>query len=463
MKDKAAPAVNIFSPVNNTPYTQTVTIQGTVLDSGQLRSLTWAVTGTLGVLATGEVPLASVGADGSFTFQFGTITFDGPIAITISAKDWNDNVGTAMITLTSPGSSVSSFTAVPDNRKVQLDWEEVPDAIDYTIYYTTNGTLPTEIYGNQVVVTPPLHARTITGLKNGAMHVFLLKASTAAMNYWSGYEEQVPLSQFTLAPVVTAGYREISLAWSTIDATGGFYVYRATDPAGPYLSYTGLVTGTSFIDTSVADNTWYYYKVQPAVTDGILSGYNGAQTIQIPPTQAERIASMYSPAPAQKVKVVGSYAYVAAQSAGLLVVDVSDPGAPFLVGSVATTSATDVDVNGSYAYVADGAGGLRVIDISTPQNPQVVGTYCLDKCHGHLRLRLRADLAAERPYLYAFVLNTYDTASNGIRIVNVTNPASPVLVYDVFGCSKPPVHGRRGMYGTAWQIPPELLLHPRDG
>jgi hypothetical protein len=427
MKDKAAPSVTIFSPVSNTAYTQTVTVQGTALDSGQLRSVTYTVTGTLGVLATGEVPLASIGAGGSFTFQFGTISFSGPISVAVSARDWNDNVGSAMITLTSPGSSVSSFTAVPGNKQVQMDWEEVPGAIDYTIYYTTNGTLPTETYGTQVVVTPPLHTRTITGLTNGTKHVFLLKARTAATDYWSGYEEQVPLSPFTLAPVVTGGYREISLSWGTIPAASWFYVYRATDPAGPYLNYSGLVSGTTFTDTSVSDNTWYYYKVQPAVTDGILSAYNGAQTVQIPPTQADRISSIFTPAPAQKVKVVGSYAYVAAQAAGLLVIDVSDPGAPLLVGSVATTAATDVDVNGSYAYVADGAGGLRVVDISVPQSPQIVGTYGWPNAMA-TSVSVAGGPAGGTPYLYAFVLNTYDTASNGVRIVNVTSPASPALV-----------------------------------
>jgi hypothetical protein len=428
MKDKAAPAVSIFSPTNNTAYTQTVTVQGTVLDSGQLRSLTYAVTGTLGVLATGEVPVASIGAGGSFSFQFGTITFSGPIAVTVSATDWNDNVGTAMITLTSPGSSISSFTAVPGNKQVQLDWEEVAGAVDYTVFYTTNGTLPTETYGTQVLVTPPLHAKTITGLTNGSKHVFLLRARTATATYWSGYEEQVPLSPFTLAPVVTGGYREISLSWGTIDAASSFYVYRATDPAGPYLSYSGLVNATSFTDTSVVDSTWYYYKVQPAVTDGILSAHNGAQTVQIPPTQADRIASMFTPGPAQKVKVAGNYAYIAAQTAGLLVVDVTDPGAPFLAGSVATTSARDVDVSGSYAYVADGAGGLRVIDISVPQSPQIVGTYAWGANTMATAVSVAGGPAGGNPYLYAFVLDSYSSTTSAIRIVNVASPATPSLV-----------------------------------
>jgi hypothetical protein len=426
MTDKAAPIIGISSPANNSAYTQTVTVQGTAVDSGQLRSLTYTVTGTLGVLTTGEVALGSIGSNGSYSFQFGTISFSGPIAVTVSAKDWNDNVSTAVLTLTSPGSSVSSFTATPENRQVTLNWEPVTGAIDYTIYYTTNGTLPTETFGKWVVVSAPPH--TISGLKNGAMHVFLLKARTASADYWSGYERRVPLSMFTLAPVVTAGYRKISLAWSPIDATDQFEVSRAIDPAGPYTSYTGAMTGTSFTDTNVADNTWYYYKVQPAVTGGTPSAYNGAQTIQLPPSETERIASIYSPAPTQKVKVSGNYAYVAAQSAGLLVVDITDPGAPAIISSVATTSATDVDINGNYAYVADGAGGLKVFDIANPINPQLVGSYTWGANTAATSVSVAGGPGGGTPYLYAFVLDAFSSTTTAVKVINVANPASPTLV-----------------------------------
>jgi hypothetical protein len=426
MTDKAAPIIDISSPANNSAYTQTVTVQGTVVDSGQLRTLVYTVTGTLGVLATGEVPVESLASNGTYSFQFGTISFSGPIAVTVSAKDWNDNVGTAALTLTSPGSSVSSFTVTPENRQVTLNWEPVSGAIDYTIYYTTNGTLPTETYGKSAVVSAPPH--TISGLKNGAMHVFLLKARTATANYWSGYESRVPLSIFTLAPVVTAGYRQITLTWSPIEATTQFQVYRATDSAGPYTGYTGVITGTSFTDSNVADNTWYYYKVQPAVAGGTLSAYNGAQTIQLPPSETDRIASIYSPAPTQKVKVSGNYAYVAAQSAGLLIVDISDPGTPEIVSSVPTTTAMDVDVSGTYAYIADGSGGLRIIDIANPSNPQIIATHTWGANRTATSVSVAGGPAGGNPYLYAFVLDTYSSTATTIRVVNVANPSSPTEV-----------------------------------
>ncbi|MCD6338941.1 MAG: pre-peptidase C-terminal domain-containing protein, partial [Verrucomicrobia bacterium] len=82
--------------------------------------------------------------------------------------------------------------------------------------------------------------------------------------------------------------------------------------------------------------------------------------------------------PAWSVAVSGDYAYVASLSAGLQVIDVSDPAHPVRVGSCETSDdAVGVAVSGHYAYVAeewwdefDGSRGrLEVIDVSDPANP----------------------------------------------------------------------------------------------
>ena len=74
----------------------------------------------------------------------------------------------------------------------------------------------------------------------------------------------------------------------------------------------------------------------------------------------------------------GSYAYVAAAgtSDSLVVVDVSTPSNPSLVGSTAVSSGTGyVVLSGSYAYVpASGSDSLVVVDVSTPSSPFVVGS-----------------------------------------------------------------------------------------
>ena len=75
------------------------------------------------------------------------------------------------------------------------------------------------------------------------------------------------------------------------------------------------------------------------------------------------------------VAVSGGYAYVAAGTAGLNVIDMSSAAAPVRVGgySPANWSAQGVAVLDDYAYLAAGSAGLTVLDVSNPAAPVRVG------------------------------------------------------------------------------------------
>jgi len=78
----------------------------------------------------------------------------------------------------------------------------------------------------------------------------------------------------------------------------------------------------------------------------------------------------------QDIFIDGSYAYCAAYTTGIDVIDISDPSNPVFVSSIDTSvSAPSVFVSGNYAYVTDGGAGLKIIDISTPSAPFLVGFY----------------------------------------------------------------------------------------
>lgn len=105
----------------------------------------------------------------------------------------------------------------------------------------------------------------------------------------------------------------------------------------------------------------------------------GAQTVSVvSPDPMEAIGSVDTPGEAQAVAVDpgrADYAYVADGSAGIQIVDITDPLAPFIEGSLPTPGfAYDLAVVGSLVYVADGSGGLRVIDVSVPAAPVEVGS-----------------------------------------------------------------------------------------
>jgi hypothetical protein len=63
------------------------------------------------------------------------------------------------------------------------------------------------------------------------------------------------------------------------------------------------------------------------------------------------------------VQLRGKYAYIAYGTAGLRVLDISDPTHPSLAGSFDTGgNATDVEVVGRHIYIADGAWGVTILE-----------------------------------------------------------------------------------------------------
>lgn len=71
----------------------------------------------------------------------------------------------------------------------------------------------------------------------------------------------------------------------------------------------------------------------------------------------------------------GDYAFVADDTCGLRVIDVSDPANPQPAGSLDTPgSAFGVALDGDYAVIPD-AYSVRVADISDPTQPREVGFY----------------------------------------------------------------------------------------
>jgi hypothetical protein len=75
------------------------------------------------------------------------------------------------------------------------------------------------------------------------------------------------------------------------------------------------------------------------------------------------------------VALSGDTAYVADGVGGLRVVDITDPDAPTLIGSVSFAGAAqsvEVDDDAKVAYLAAGQGGLIAVDVSTPSSPEVV-------------------------------------------------------------------------------------------
>ena len=130
------------------------------------------------------------------------------------------------------------------------------------------------------------------------------------------------------------------------------------------------------------------------------------------------LSSVDIPGFANNVDVNGNYAYVAAGSAGLQVVDVSDRSAPEIVAAVALQgNANDVKLAGTHAFVAAGAMGLHVVDVGNPLAPRLVGSVNTPGNAWDVRPLGTLAFVADGPA--------------GLQIVDVSNVAAPRIVGSV--------------------------------
>jgi hypothetical protein len=124
------------------------------------------------------------------------------------------------------------------------------------------------------------------------------------------------------------------------------------------------------------------------------------------------------------VFVKGNNAYLA-DLGSLIVVDITDPATPIIIGSFETTPVTSsfVAVKDDYAYIGDTTKGFSVFDVSDKTNP--IQLDHIDVLDGVLGLEISGN------YLYIIAFPYY------FHIYNITNPANPVEVGS-YNCTTQP-------------------------
>lgn len=177
-------------------------------------------------------------------------------------------------------------------------------------------------------------------------------------------------------------------------------VYLSLDPSIAAVSSTGSVFGINAGTTTIR------------VRNGNLTANASANVANFSPVG---VSSVQIPGFANNVDVVGNYAFIAAGSAGLQIVDVTDRDDPQRVASYDTNgNANDVRVVGNYAYIADGVAGLQIINVANPLSPTLSGTY---------------NTPGEANDVVIVGTNAYVADGlAGLQIIDVSDPAAPQLI-----------------------------------
>jgi len=188
---------------------------------------------------------------------------------------------------------------------------------------------------------------------------------------------------------------------------GAFEVVDVSDPANPVSVAFYLPAGNAL---DVAGGIAYMSTEDGLRVVSVSDPYHPVQLAFLYLNEPER-----GPNPTVAVAVSGTMAYVASQTAGVRIVDVSDPRNPFKVGAYCTGphSSQDVAVAGDRAYVADGPGGLRVVDVSDPAHPIEMGS--LGTPGGAYGVAVAGNLA--------YVAN----GPKGLVVADVSDPYRPTL------------------------------------
>lgn len=112
---------------------------------------------------------------------------------------------------------------------------------------------------------------------------------------------------------------------------------------------------------------------------------------------------------------VGDYANPTGR---ILVIDVSAPDRPILVGTVSSASLADpttIVASGSYLMVAR-LGGVSIVDVTSPASPTVVGTLALSGGQDHYGI------------LVGSIFWVWETTTARLNAVDVSDPTNPVIV-----------------------------------
>lgn len=184
-------------------------------------------------------------------------------------------------------------------------------------------------------------------------------------------------------------------------------------------STTAQVTVNFFVPTALSyiDIPGYANNVDVAGNYAyVAAGSTGLKIVDVTDRRLPRIVgTLDTPGNANDVRVLGNLAYVADGSAGLQIIDITVPTAPVLRGTYNTAGdALDVALSGTRAYVADGAFGLQIIDIANPLAPALLGTYNTVGTAKGVDINGNLAIVAD--------------GTSGIQVIDVTNPALPVRV-----------------------------------
>ncbi len=245
------------------------------------------------------------------------------------------------------------------------------------------------------------------------MHRFILVSVWIAISGASAFSQvgSLPLvSKIPNPPGVFNNYRSAALqdgrAYCGID--NQFRIYDVSDIAHP-----------AFLGAYVfPNNTYGVLTFALSETLALVPGWGATNVLDLSDPTNPTLASSSLPF-AFGVQMSGTLAYLAT-SAGLKVVDISNPRAPVMIGQYSTQQIPNrLAVSGSHVFLVEEHFGVEVVNVSNPAQPEYAGAYAFPQQTFSIDIVVSDSIA----YLAE--------GSHGFHVLDVSDPTSPVLIANV--------------------------------
>ena len=197
--------------------------------------------------------------------------------------------------------------------------------------------------------------------------------------------------------------------WVPMTLTGYLSAFDISDPGSPIEAGQAALPAVN-PQSFVAGLSHIY------VTD-----FNNLVSVDISDPAAPDVAGQISTHVIYQLAPAEPYLYAAAFNAGLVVYNASNPAAPTPVGAGLSNAALGgqpygVAVDGSHAFVgvSGPTGSLKVIDITNPLAPAIVGSLALPSTNAG------GPIAVRDTFVY------FVSGDKILHVVDVSNPSTPV-------------------------------------
>jgi hypothetical protein len=207
----------------------------------------------------------------------------------------------------------------------------------------------------------------------------------------------------------TAMWRRVAVAGATLYVAAesqGLRIYSLANPASP--AFLGATPGFNSASDVAVDGTIAYIRSGSAL-----------KSVDVSNPASPTILGELGTGPGTGIAIADGHAFVSTLfdvSGSLLVVDIGDPAALVLTGTITLRDwATDVALSGDRAFVANGTNGVQIIDVSNPTEPPIIGSLS----PGENR---KVELVGQQ----ACVIDAFS-----LKLIDVSNPELPVLMGSV--------------------------------